>query len=161
MRQEGGLPHGVAQGPLALRCGRRYAAEEVHCREEEWQTHEVDGRLYLSLVNRHRHEPFWIQVTIGGGAVQLEGAGHRLHGPSGLSGNSITNPDVVRIEPLEPFLAGNDFTCTTSAHSATVLELCLAPGLGLSTLGALWSHDPPGGSENLREGGHLPLCLCA
>ena len=86
-----------------------------------------DGRtLYLSVVNRHRHEPAEVQIEVSGATVQLEGGGHQLHGPSALSGNSITNPDVVRVEPITAFLAGNRFSYTFPAHSATVLELRLA-----------------------------------
>ncbi len=88
----------------------------------------VDGageRLYLSLVNRHRHEPLEVQIEVNGCAVGLEGTGHQLNGPSALSGNSITNPDVVKVEPIASFLAGNRFTYTCPAHSATVLELGL------------------------------------
>ncbi|MCL6432334.1 MAG: hypothetical protein K6V36_15990 [Anaerolineae bacterium] len=88
---------------------------------------EEGDRLYLSLVNRHRHEPIAVAVEVTGSRVKMQGAGHRLHGPSALSGNSITNPDVVRLEPVEPFLAGNRFTYTLPAHSATVLELGLEP----------------------------------
>jgi alpha-N-arabinofuranosidase len=86
---------------------------------------EAAERLYLSVVNRHRQEPCEVRIEVEGSTVGLEGAGHQLNGPSGLSGNSITNPDVVRIEPVEPFLAGNRFTYTFPAHSATVLELRL------------------------------------
>ncbi|MDI7277133.1 MAG: alpha-L-arabinofuranosidase C-terminal domain-containing protein [Anaerolineae bacterium] len=81
--------------------------------------------LYLSLVNRHREQPVTAEVEVAGAAVQMQGSGHRLHGPSALSGNSITNPDVVQVRPVEPFLAGNRFSYTLPAHSATVLELRL------------------------------------
>ena len=84
---------------------------------------EAGERLYVSVVNRHRHEPAEVRIEISGGSVSLEGAGYQLNAPSGLSGNSITNPDVVRIEPVEPFLAGSRFSYTFPAHSATVLEL--------------------------------------
>ncbi len=83
-------------------------------------------RLYLSVVNRHRTEPAQVQVEVAGATVQLEGAGHQLNGPSALSGNSITNPDVVSVQPIASFLAGNRFSYTFPAHSATVLELTLA-----------------------------------
>jgi alpha-N-arabinofuranosidase len=86
---------------------------------------EAGERLYLSVVNRHRSEPAEVEIEIAGASVQLEGAGHQLNGPSALSGNSITNPTVVRIEPIASFLAGNRFTYTFPAHSATVLELTL------------------------------------
>lgn len=81
--------------------------------------------LYLSLVNRHPREPLRVQVEIAGAAVQPEGAGHRLNGPSGLSGNSSANPDEVRVEPIEPFWAGNSFAYIAPPHSATVLVLRL------------------------------------
>lgn len=89
-------------------------------------TDEAGERLYLSVVNRQRHEPVEVQIEIGGSTVSLEGAGDQLNGPSALSGNSITNPDVVRVEPITPFLAGNRFTYTFPAHSATVLQLRLS-----------------------------------
>lgn len=86
------------------------------------------GLLFLSVVNRHRREPAEVQIELDGATVQLEGSGHQLHGPSALSGNSITNPDVVKVEPVASFLAGNRFTYTFPPHSATVLELRLAVG---------------------------------
>ncbi|HOG45326.1 MAG TPA: alpha-L-arabinofuranosidase C-terminal domain-containing protein [Anaerolineae bacterium] len=101
------------------RLGARYV-DAAATLDEERRT------LYLSVVNRHRSEPAEVQVQIEGTSVQLEGAGHDLNGPSALSGNSITNPDVVRVQPITPFLAGNRFTYTFPAHSATVMELRLA-----------------------------------
>ncbi len=90
-------------------------------------TIDEDSRtLYLSVVNRHRSQEAQVQVQIEGASVQLEGAGHQLNGPSALSGNSITNPQVVTVEPVSSFLAGSEFTYTFPAHSATVLELRLA-----------------------------------
>lgn len=87
---------------------------------------EAGERLYLSVVNRHREEPAKVQIEIDGATVSLEGAGYELNGPSSLSGNSITNPDVVKVQPAPEFLAGNRFTYTFPAHSATVMELRLA-----------------------------------
>ena len=87
---------------------------------------EAGERLYLSLVNRHRYEEAQVRVAIDGCMVRGQGSGRRLNGPSALSGNSMANPGVVRIEPVPPFVAGNRFICTLPAHSATVLELVLA-----------------------------------
>jgi alpha-N-arabinofuranosidase len=87
---------------------------------------EAGRRLFLAVVNRHRSEPVEVQVEIEGAAVELQGEGHELNGPSALSGNSITNPGVVTIEAVTPFLAGGRFSYTFPAHSATVLELRLA-----------------------------------
>jgi alpha-L-arabinofuranosidase len=82
-------------------------------------------RLYLAVVNRHRHEALAAQIEIEGAAVQLEGTGHELNGPGALSGNSAAHPDVVRLQPVPAYRAGNRFTYTFPAHSATVLELQL------------------------------------
>jgi alpha-L-arabinofuranosidase len=86
---------------------------------------ECGKQLYVSLVNRHRQEALDVEIEVEGAGVRVEGAGHMLNGPSALSGNSITNPDVVRIEPVAPFRAGQRFIYTCPAHTATVLELRL------------------------------------
>jgi len=90
-------------------------------------TDEEGRRLYLSVVNRNRHEALPVDIQITGARVQPQGAGYQLHGPSALSGNSITNPDVVRIGQVPPFAAGARFTYTFPPHTATVLELPLRP----------------------------------
>ena len=86
-------------------------------------TDEAGSRLYLAVVNRHRHEPISLQVTVDGAVVGPLATGHELNGPSALSGNSITNPDVVRVEAVPAFEAGNRFTYLFPPHSATIMEL--------------------------------------
>ncbi len=86
---------------------------------------EAGTRLYLGVVNRHRGEPAAVQIEVEGGEVQWQATGAQLNGPSALSGNSITNPDVVRLQPVAPFPAGQRFSYTFPPHSATVLELRL------------------------------------
>ena len=103
------------------------ARPDAHYVDAQATVSEDKKRLYLSLVNRHRHEPIDVHIEVLGAAVQASGVGYQLNGPSALSGNSITNPDVVRIEPVAPFQAGDHFTYTLPAHSATVLELGLKP----------------------------------
>jgi alpha-N-arabinofuranosidase len=106
---------------MPARLGARYVDAAATLDEER-------GLLYLSVVNRHRREPAEVEIELEGATAQLEGGGYQLNGPSALSGNSITNPDVVRVQPIAPFLAGNRFTYTFPEHSATVLELRLARG---------------------------------
>ncbi len=109
-------------GAMGFMPGRR-AAPYVDAQA----TVDEEGRLlYLAVVNRHRHEEARVEVEIGGVTAQLEGAGYQLNGPSALSGNSITNPDVVQVQPVAGYLAGNRFVYTFPAHSATVLELKLS-----------------------------------
>ncbi len=87
-------------------------------------TMDEDGRrLYLAVVNRHPREALEVQVEVRGMIVGLQGEGEQLNGPSALSGNSVTNPDVVCISQVAGFLAGNRFSYCFPAHSVTVLEL--------------------------------------
>ena len=87
-------------------------------------------RLYLAVINRHRYEDIAAQIDVAGAKVLPQGRGHELNGPSALSGNSITNPDVVRVQPVPGFAAANRFIYTFPAHSVTVLELDLAAAQG-------------------------------
>lgn len=87
---------------------------------------EAGERLYLAVINRHRHEPAEVRVEVEGAEPAGQGLGHQLNGPSALSGNSAAHPDAVALRPVAPFPAGRRFTYTFPAHSVTVLEVPLA-----------------------------------
>ncbi len=102
------------------------ARPAAHTLDAQATVDEAGRRLYLAVVNRDRSQPVEVQVEVEGAAVELQGQGYQLNGPSALSGNSASNPDVVTIGPVPPFLAGGRFRYTFPAHSATILELRLS-----------------------------------
>lgn len=95
----------------------------VPCLDAAATLDEAGGRLYLSLVNRDPARPVDVAVEIDGAAAGRAASGRSLTGPGPFFGNSAARPDVVRLEHLAPFPAGNRFTYTVPAHTATVIEV--------------------------------------
>ena len=83
------------------------------------------GKLYLSLVNRHRTDEIAVRVDIPNTAVASEGMAHTLHHDDAMAMNTPDNPDNV-IPSSEPAHGlGTHFTWEVRPHSYTILELDL------------------------------------
>lgn len=81
-----------------------------------------DGKLFISIVNRHRSEAFETEISIG---VDVQNAVtcHRLWHENPLGQNTLEEPDAIRPVATELAVAGGRVSIALPPHSYTILEI--------------------------------------
>ena len=83
------------------------------------------GKLYLSLVNRHRDQPIVVHVDLPGVPVGSEGTVHLLTHDDPMAMNGPSAPDNVRPTAYQESGFGAAFDWELPAHAYAILELGL------------------------------------
>ena len=83
------------------------------------------GKLYLSMVNRHREDAIEIKVDISETTVSSHGRVHLLYHDDPMAKNSPADPDNVRARSESVDGLASHFTWELKPHSYAILELDL------------------------------------
>ena len=86
---------------------------------------EAAGKLFISVVNRHKQEAMEAQIEIHAGQVGPEAQAHVISGEDAAISNSFAEPENVTCKTEAVVVPAADFCHTFPAHSMTVLELSL------------------------------------
>jgi len=86
---------------------------------------QTDGRLFVSIVNRHRTEEAVTQVRLRDALTSKTGRIHRLWHEDPMARNTISEPEAIVPRTTEMELAGPEFHIALPPHSYSILELIL------------------------------------
>jgi len=86
---------------------------------------EKEGKLFISVVNRHKNEDIKTTIRIEEGKVSSEGSVHTLYHEDPLAMNTYEEPEKVKPETQHASGFSNSFNWTFQAHSYTIIELSM------------------------------------
>jgi len=118
-------------------------ALDVHCESDGWDAptdlggslpyldasatvDEDSGKLFISVVNRHKQDPIETQIEINATSLAPEGRVHIIGGEDASATNSFAEPNNVALHSEALQLPGETFVHRFPAHSMSVLELTLS-----------------------------------
>jgi alpha-N-arabinofuranosidase len=81
------------------------------------------GKLYISAINRHRHEEAVTRLRLVDTTPKPDGRLYRLFHEDPLAFNTLDEPDNVVPEETAIAVSGNDFELSLPPHSYSIFEL--------------------------------------